>query len=274
MLDNLSEEEMIELTRIYSAAGLLPSHSLMDTRPFRSVHPTASPVALIGGGSGLRPGEISLAHRGILFLDEILEFPRELLESLRQPLEDRCVTVSRSQGSVKFPAHFIFAGAMNPCPCGFQGDSKQTCFCSAAVVSRYRKRLSGPLLDRIDLMLSMQRLTFDQLNGDDDVRLDQLYGEVLKARLIQKKRFKSTMILNSDLLPKQVKLFCALDKAGETLLRCSMDQLSLSARGYHRVLKVARTIADMKGVERITLEHLLEALQYRAKLFEPILAKG
>ena len=273
LLPPLDEEEMIELTRIYSAAGLLPAHrSLVSTRPFRSVHHTASAVSLIGGGAGLRPGEISLVHRGVLFLDELLEFPRDLLESLRQPLEDRHIIVARANGTVEFPSHFILAGSMNPCPCGYQGDTKQTCHCSGAAISRYRKRLSGPLLDRIDLILNMQRLTFDQLNGNEDIPLEALYGEILRARLMQKKRFGSSVILNSDLSPAQVQQFCALDSAGEKLLRDSMDHLNLSARGYHRVLKVSRTIADMKGSTEIDYEHLLEALQYRSKLFEPTMA--
>jgi magnesium chelatase family protein len=218
----------------------------------------------VGGGVGLRPGEISLAHRGVLFLDEMLEFPRDLLEVLRQPLEERQIVVARANGTVTYPAHFILVGSMNPCPCGYDGDERQRCRCSAAAISRYRKKLSGPLLDRIDLTLNMQRLTFDQLNNsEDNIELATLYDEVLRARLAQKKRMSSAVVLNSDLSPDQVNRFCHLDKAGQQLLKHSMEQLGLSARGYHRVLKVARTIADMKGFASIQHEHLLQALQYR-----------
>lgn len=270
LLPPLSEEEMIELTRLYSVAGILPSHrSLVTQRPFRSVHHSASVSALIGGGGGgggLRPGEISLAHRGVLFLDELPEFPRDVLESLRQPLEDRRVVVARSAGSVEFPAHFILIGAMNPCPCGHAGDPKRACRCSAADVKRYGKKLSGPLLDRIDLFLTMQRLTFDQLRDErPGVTLEQLYGEVLRARLAQRERLGSGMMLNSDMTPAQVARFCHAGPEGDRLLRDSMEHLGLSARGYHRVLKVARTIADMKGSGDIEHGHLLEALQYRSK---------
>lgn len=265
LLPPLDQEEMIELTQIYSAAGILPAHrSLICDRPFRSIHHTASVVSLVGGGPGLRPGEISLAHRGVLFLDEVLEFPKDLLEALRQPLEDRTITVARANGTVKYPAHFVLIGAMNPCPCGYDGDKRQRCHCSAAAISRYRKKLSGPLLDRIDLVLNMQRLTFDQLNNsEDDIELSTLYDEVLRARLAQKKRLGSAVILNSDLSPGDVTKYCQLDSSSKKLLKDSMEQLGLSARGYHRVLKVARTIADMKGSASIQHEHLLQAVQYR-----------
>jgi magnesium chelatase family protein len=265
LLPPLAEEEMIELTQLYSAAGLLPQNrSLINRRPFRSIHHTASAVSLIGGGSSLRPGEISLAHRGVLFLDEVLEFPRGLLESLRQPLENRIVTIARASGTVEFPANFILVGAMNPCPCGYLGDPTRTCKCSAKAAARYKKKLSGPLLDRIDLTLNMRRLSFDQLHDDEvDFKLDELYEGVLRARLAQKKRFGSSVKLNSDLEPDEVREACRIDGASRELLKLSMEEFQLSARGYHRVLKVARTVADMKGSERIQYPHLLEALQYR-----------
>ncbi len=267
ILPPLELEEAIELTKIYSVSGLLHNDSpLINKRPFRSVHHTASPAGIIGGGSNPKPGEITLAHRGVLFLDEIVEFPRSVLEVLRQPLEDGEVVISRAQSSVKYPADFMLLGAMNPCPCGYLGDSKKQCTCSEFQVQRYRSRLSGPLLDRIDIQIEVPRLSPEELlntkiksESSADIR-----KRVIKARKIQAQRYKDYKILtNSQLTAELIKIFCKLDEKSEELLRTAITRFNLSGRSYDRILKLARTIADIENSENIESAHIAQALQYR-----------
>lgn len=267
ILPPLELEEAIELTKIYSVAGLLQADSpLVNKRPFRSVHHTASPVGIIGGGSNPRPGEITLAHHGVLFLDEIVEFPRTVLEVLRQPLEDGEVVISRAQNSVKYPADFMLLGAMNPCPCGYLGDSKKQCTCNDFQIQRYRSRLSGPLLDRIDIQIEVPRLSTDELLNTN-VKCEtsaQIRERVVKARKIQVERYKDLPILtNSQLNAEYVKMFCKLDDKSESLLRNAISRFNLSGRSYDRILKLARTIADLESSENIESSHIAQALQYR-----------
>lgn len=265
ILPPLTREEALEVTRIYSVAGLLPSGSpLIRHRPFRSPHHTISYAGMIGGGAWPRPGEVTLAHRGVLFLDELPEFSPRVLEVLRQPLEDRVVTIARASGAITFPASFLLVGAMNPCPCGYLGDPLHSCRCTAVEIARYQKRISGPLLDRIDIYLQVPRLEYEKLT-------DQRLGEpsavvrerVARAREVQGRRYGEGRKLNSELTPAEIRRFCWLDEAGERLLRAAVERLGLSARAYHRVLKLARTIADLAGAEEIASVHLAEALQYR-----------
>lgn len=265
ILPPLSLEEAIELTKIYSIAGLLDKNTpLVNKRPFRSPHHSASAVGILGGGNSVRPGEISLSHRGVLFLDELPEFPRHLLESLRQPLEDQRITISRASGSLTFPAKFILFGAQNPCPCGFLGDTNKICSCMPGQISTYKRRISGPLLDRIDIYLEVPAVEveklFAPLNGE---RSESIRSRVVKAREIQKKRFKGRILVNSEMRGKDIEEFCCLTSEGLELLKMAVSSLNLSARGYHRVLKVSRTIADLEGSETILTEHIAEALQYR-----------
>ncbi len=264
LLPPLSREEVLELTKIYSVAGLLPSgRPVVGARPFRSVHSTASVVSLVGGGGSVRPGEISLAHRGVLFLDEMPEFPRYLLESLRQPLEDRSVTVARASGTFTFPANFVLVGAMNPCPCGFAEDNQKKCICSRKERVTYNKKLSGPLLDRIDLHVKMKRLSFEDMQNEENFDLSRLVDQVLHARWAQQERFKSAIHLNSDVSAKELGAVCEINPSCAKLLKRAMNEFSLTARGYSRVLKVARTLADMLGERQIHEEHLLEAIRFR-----------
>jgi magnesium chelatase family protein len=271
VLPRMPIEEALDVTRIYSVADQLPSGvPLVRQRPFRAPHHTISHAGLVGGGTWPNPGEISLAHRGVLFLDELPEFGARVLESLRQPMEDKVVTISRAQGSLTFPANFMLVAAMNPCPCGYFGDNVRACMCSESAITRYHKRISGPLLDRIDIHLEVPRVAYEKLS-------DHRHGEasavvqprVEAARGRQRARFhKSKLASNAEMQPAQVRSFCQLDEAGRNLMRSAMDQLQLTARGYHRVLKVARTIADLAGAERIEVHHLAEALQYRTRAGE------
>ena len=267
ILPPLELEEAIELTKIYSISGLLQKENpLITTRPFRPVHHSASAVGIIGGGSNPKPGEISLAHRGVLFLDEIVEFPRAVLEVLRQPLEDGEVTISRVHTSIKYPADFMLLAAMNPCPCGFLGDKQKQCSCSQFQIDRYRARLSGPLLDRIDLQIDVQSLTADELlNTKPSTETSKdIKKRVIKARQIQKERFKKDGIFtNSQMTPKLVKKYCVLDEKSQELLKMAVSKFDLSGRAYDRVLKLSRTIADLKESKNITSEHIAQALQYR-----------
>lgn len=267
ILPPLTISEAIELTKIYSISGLLSNDEpLMTKRPFRAVHHTASPNGIIGGGSNPKPGEITLAHRGVLFLDEMVEFPRNVLEVLRQPLEDSEIVISRAKHSIKYPAKFILLGAMNPCPCGFLGDKQKPCTCSEFQISRYLSKLSGPLLDRIDLQVEVPRLTTDELlnNSIKEETSLEIRNRVIKARKIQLERYKDDGILtNSELTPKLVKKYCKIDKDGENLFKTAIVKYQLSGRRYDRVLKLARTIADLDGSENIKLQHLMQALQYR-----------
>ncbi len=270
ILPPLTISEAIELTKIYSISGLLSNDEpLMTKRPFRAVHHTASPNGIIGGGSNPKPGEITLAHRGVLFLDEMVEFPRNVLEVLRQPLEDSEIVISRAKHSIKYPAKFILLGAMNPCPCGFLGDKQKPCTCSEFQINRYLAKLSGPLLDRIDLQVEVPRLTTDELlnNSIKEETSLEIRNRVIKARKIQLERYKDDGILtNSELTPKLVKKYCKIDKDGENLFKTAIVKYQLSGRRYDRVLKLARTIADLDASENIKLQHLMQALQYRVVL--------
>ncbi|MFA5248443.1 MAG: YifB family Mg chelatase-like AAA ATPase [Patescibacteria group bacterium] len=267
ILPCLTLEEALEITKIYSVAGRLKEESLIKIRPFRSPHHTASDVALIGGGAKISPGEISLSHRGVLFLDEFPEFPRNVLEALRQPLEDGLVTVSRAAGSVVFPAKFILIASMNPCPCGFFGDREKHCSCSAQQIQNYRKKISGPILDRIDIHLEVPRLPFQKLaeetTGEKSL---SVRDRVEKARVIQQSRFKAEKIFtNSEMTSEKTKEVCVLSEEAKNLLGSAVTSLKLSARAYFRLLKLARTIADLSEEEKISTAHVAEALQYREK---------
>lgn len=268
ILPAMDRTEMLEVTKIYSVAGMLPSDKpLVRTRPFRAPHHTVSHAALVGGGRIPRPGEITLSHRGVLFLDELLEFDQAALDNLRQPLEDRVVTITRVSGTLTFPASLILVGACNPCPCGYYGDSQKACVCSPSAVTRYKKRLSGPLVDRIDIHVEVPRVAYEKLAGvgvgepSASVR-----ARVEAARTVQRSRFEGLPVrTNGEMRPAEIRQFCVLDAAGQSLVKAAMRQLNLSARGYHRVLKLARTIADLARAERIEAVHLAEALQYRAR---------
>ena len=267
ILPPLEFEEAIELTKIYSVSGLLDSNQpLLTKRPFRSVHHTASAVGIIGGGSNPKPGEITLAHRGVLFLDEIVEFPRNVLEVLRQPLEDGEVVISRAQTRVKFPADFLLLAAMNPCPCGYLGDYEKACSCNDFQVSRYRAKLSGPLLDRIDIQIEVPRLKVDDLlNKNFECESSaQIRQRVVNARKMQSERYKNYGIYtNSELTPKLIKKFCILDTDCENLLKSAILKFNISGRAYDRLVKLARTIADLELSENITVSHIAQAIQYR-----------
>lgn len=269
ILPRLTLGESLDITRIYSVADALPEgQPLVRVRPFRAPHHTISHAGLVGGGRWPRPGEISLAHRGVLFLDELPEFGTRNLETLRQPLEDRVVTISRATGSLTFPANFVLIAAMNPCPCGYFGDERQECNCSLSVVQRYQKRISGPLMDRIDIHLEVKRVQFQKLAGLEQGESSAVIRQrVEAAHRIQHQRFaalnKPYVLVNGDMGPAEVQQFCQLDEAGKNLMRAAMQQMNLSARAYHRVLKLARTIADLAGKEQIEVTHLAEALQYR-----------
>ncbi len=267
ILPPLQLKEAFELTKIYSICGLLPQDNpLMTKRPFRSIHHTASQNGIIGGGSNPKPGEITLAHRGVLFLDEIVEFPRQVLEVLRQPIEDGEVVISRAKTSIKYPAKFILIGAMNPCPCGFLGDKEKQCTCSDYQIQRYRSKLSGPLLDRIDLIINVPRLTTDELiNANSEAEPSAKIRErVIKAREIQAKRYeKEGIFTNSELNAKQIKIYCKTDKKTTDFLKIAAQKFQLSGRKYSRILKLARTIADLDEKNDISLEHVTQALQYR-----------
>jgi len=274
ILPKLSIQEALDVTRIYSISDMLPSDTpLIQVRPFRAPHHTISHAGLVGGGNWPHPGEVSLSHRGVLFLDELPEFGKQVLEVLRQPLEDKTVTISRARGSLSFPANFQLIAAMNPCPCGYYGDSKKACTCSQGAILKYQKRISGPLLDRIDIHINVPRVEYDKLS-------DKRFGEsssavqerVEKARKNQRKRFsnhgdKKTIIYNNaDMGNAEIRKFCTLDEACNSLMRSAMKQYHLSARAYHRVLKLARTIADLANEDFISTTHIAEALQYRPQI--------
>lgn len=267
ILPPLELSEAFELTKIYSIAGLLsPDKPLMNKRPFRTVHHTASANGIIGGGINPKPGEITLAHRGVLFLDEMVEFPRNVLETLRQPLEDGEIVISRTKMSIKYPAHFMLVGAMNPCPCGFLGDKEKQCTCSDTQIQRYQSRLSGPLLDRIDLVITVPRLTTDELiqKGESEPSA-KIRERIVRARKIQAQRYKNDGILtNSELTTKLIKKYCVLSDKCTEILKFAAQKYNLSGRKYNRILKLARTIADLDNSENITELHISQALQYKS----------
>jgi len=261
-------EEVIEITQIYSAAGLLGGRQFIGHRPFRSPHQTASPVAVFGGGQNPRPGEISLAHRGVLFLDELPEFRRDLLESLRQPLESGRATVSRVRGNLSFPAKFLLVAAMNPCPCGYYGDNEKPCVCSAYDVTRYQKKVSGPLLDRIDIQIMVPRVTLRELKGGGNNDEEVSRSLVALARDRQAIRLKScgrSININSEMNSKEVEKYIQLEPAAEELMESLFKKSLLSARGYHRVLKLSQTIADIEGRDTVSKGNLSEAFGYRLR---------
>lgn len=269
ILPTLNPDEIIEVTSIYSVAGELKAASgLIAARPFRSPHHTASASALVGGGSWPRPGEISLAHRGVLFLDEFPEFSRVVLENLRQPLEDGEINISRAATCLKFPAKFMLVAAMNPCPCGYAGDKDKLCVCSLGQISAYRKKISGPLLDRFDLQINLGRVSFSDLSEAPTATSSALVkSRIIAARQIQLRRLKNTTFFtNSEMNLAAIKNFCPLDKAGQTLLGQALEALNLSARSYFKIIKLARTIADLDSSNKIDARHLSEALHYRPQL--------
>jgi len=280
ILPEMSIEESLDVTRIYSIADQLPSGTpLIRHRPFRAPHHTISHAGLVGGGNIPKPGEISLAHRGVLFLDEFPEFGARVLEVMRQPMEDKVVTISRAKGSLTFSANFQLIAAMNPCPCGWYGDSQKPCTCAPAMVTKYQKRISGPLLDRIDIHIEVPRVDYEKLSGDRvGETSESIRMRVQAARNIQRARFTTSdsppvghspahdILCNADMRVGEVRRFCQLQEEGKSLMRAAMAQLNLSARAYHRILKLARTIADLAGSAEIQSAHLAEALQYRPKL--------
>ena len=266
------------LTLLYSVADQFPAGTpLIRHRPFRAPHHTISHAGLVGGGNIPKPGEISLAHRGVLFLDEFPEFGTRVLEVMRQPMEDKVVTISRAKGSLTFSANFQLIAAMNPCPCGWYGDTQKPCTCAPVIVTKYQKRISGPLLDRIDIHIEVPRVDYDKLSGDRVGESGKaIRARVQAARNIQLSRFskndsstlssKGKIIANADMRVGEIRQFCKLQDEGQNLMRAAMSQMNLSARAYHRILKLARTIADLAGCEEIGSVHLAEALQYRPKL--------
>lgn len=267
ILPPLNLSEALELTKIYSISGMLPEDKpLITQRPYRSVHHTASAYGIIGGGGNPKPGEITLAHRGVLFLDEIVEFPRNVLEVLRQPLEDGEVAISRARTSIKYPARFMLVAAMNPCPCGFLGDSSKHCTCTEAQIQRYRSKLSGPLLDRIDLVITVPKLSTEELVNIDEKSETSadIRKRVVRARKVQNERYKDEGIFtNSELNAKQIKKYCKLDEQAGKVLSMAALKYGLSGRKYNRVLKIARTIADLDSAEDINSNHISQALQFR-----------
>ena len=272
ILPSMSVDECLDVTRIYSVADALPPETpMIRNRPFRAPHHTISHAGLVGGGNWPHPGEISLAHRGVLFLDELPEFGSRVLEVMRQPIEDKVVTISRAQGSSTFPANFMLVAAMNPCPCGYFGDPLKPCTCSHSTVTKYQRRISGPLLDRIDIHIEVPRVDYEKLSSDRvGESSETIRARIQSARDRQTARYANSdskhVISNADMRVKEIREHCKLDDQSQSLMRSAMAQLQLSARAYHRVLKLARTIADLGGNDEIQPTHLAEALQYRPKI--------
>ena len=267
ILPELTFEEALEITKVHSISGLLsPQSPLIQKRPFRSPHHTITPVSLIGGGKTPKPGEITLAHYGILFLDELPEFNKSTLELLRCPIEDKIITINRINSSVIYPCNFMFVASMNPCPCGYYGTDENKCHCSEKAISNYIGKLSGPLLDRIDLHIEVKPIEYEKISSEEKGETSkQIKERVDKARKIQLDRYKNLNIhSNSELTPNLIEKFCKIDEESKKLLKMAFERLGLSGRAYSRILKVSRTIADLDGEENINKKHIAEAIQYRS----------
>ncbi|MCX7878919.1 MAG: YifB family Mg chelatase-like AAA ATPase, partial [Ignavibacteria bacterium] len=268
ILPPMTFEEALETTKIHSVAGLLPANTaLVSVRPFRNPHHTISDVALVGGGSSAKPGEISFAHHGVLFLDELPEFKKNVLEVMRQPMEEGRVTISRAKVTVEYPCNFMLAAAMNPCPCGNFGNPSAECTCQPQQIQRYISKISGPLLDRIDIHIQVQAVKYKELSSvQSGEPSSEIRKRVVKAREIQLKRFRErkNIFSNADMQSKEIREFCKIDSQSEELMKMAITKLGLSARAYDRILKVARTIADLSGEENISPQHISEAIQYRS----------
>jgi len=264
ILPELEREESIETTKIFSVAGLMPGTGLINERPFRSPHSSCSHIALVGGGNPPKPGEVSLAHNGVLFLDELPEFSRNALEVLRQPMEDGDVSISRATHTIRYPANFMLVASMNPCPCGYLFDKKKQCVCQHQAVQRYQQKISGPLLDRIDISIIVNSVPYEDLRSRTAGETsEEIRERVVRARILQRERFKdSPFFTNSKMQASEIEKFCSLDAAAEALLKNAMEKLGISTRGYSRILKVSRTIADIDGREQIEGVHIAEAIQY------------
>jgi magnesium chelatase family protein len=275
IMPSLSEPESLEVTKLYSVSGHVPPHgSLITRRPFRSPHHTISQVGLIGGGTKPKPGEISLAHNGILFLDEFNEFPRSVLEALRQPMEDGWVTISRSREQANYPARFMLVASANPCPCGYLGHPEKQCTCTPREIEKYRKRVSGPILDRIDIHVEVPTVDLKKLSCEEKENVDlesseEIKRRVKRAREIQRRRLKDEGIyLNSAMKNKEIKKYCGFNEETRQLLTQAASKFNISARGYYKLIKIARTIADLAEEEKISVNHMAEALQFRPKSYQ------
>ena len=266
ILPDLTFEEALEITKIHSVAGILPKQlPILTTRPFRAPHHTVTKSSLVGGGTVPKPGEISLAHFGVLYLDELTEFKKETLEVLRGPLEDRTITISRLNATLTYPCNFMFVASMNPCPCGYYGSTEKECTCTPETIKKYMGKVSGPLLDRIDMQIEVAPVKYQKLEQKQIAETsEKIKQRVDKARNIQLKRYEGQKIYsNSELTPKLIETYCELDKPSQKIMQEAFQKLNFSARAYHRILKVARTIADLEEKEKIEVAHIAEAIQYR-----------
>ena len=266
ILPDLTFEEALEITKIHSVAGILSKQlPILTTRPFRAPHHTVTKSSLVGGGTVPKPGEISLAHFGVLYLDELTEFKKETLEVLRGPLEDRTITISRINATLTYPCNFMFVASMNPCPCGYYGSTEKECTCTPETIKKYMGKISGPLLDRIDMQIEVAPVKYQKLEQKQIAETsEEIKQRVDKARNIQLKRYEGQKIYsNSELTPKLIEIYCELDKSSQKIMKEAFQKLNFSARAYHRILKVARTIADLEEKEKIEVAHIAEAIQYR-----------